>query len=70
VDCSIVIHSSERIWTFEGVIAVFAIRIMANHHLITNIVDMRATLAFPFIVLHDQALLPVGNIVPVGFSDW
>jgi hypothetical protein len=42
---------------------------MANHHLITNIVDMRATLAFScFIVLHDQAPLPVGNIVPVGFK--
>ena len=50
----------------------FAIGVVTDHNLIVDTVNMRSTfLVFARVVLHDKALLPFGNVSPVGFeSDW
>ena len=44
----------------------FPIRIMEYHDFVINTVGVRAPFGvFPLVVLHNQALLPVGNVGPV-----
>ena len=43
----------------------FLIRIMEDHDGVIYTVNMQATLCiFPLVILHNQALLPVGNEFP------
>jgi hypothetical protein len=58
--------------TFVGVCAMFAIRLVPDHDLVIDTVGVRAPLGvLSFVVLHDKALFPFGNVVPVSFeSDW
>ena len=50
----------------------FKIGIVSNHDLITNGVHVFTSLSiFTLVVLHDKALLPFSNVIPVGFErDW
>jgi hypothetical protein len=50
----------------------FAIRLVPDHDLVIDTVGVRAPLGvLSVVVLHDKALFPFGNVVPVSFeSDW
>ena len=69
---TIVINFCNNEWTLPGVVTVFTVRVMADHGLIANLVCVGSTfLVFPSIILLDKALLPFGNISPVGGKrDW
>jgi hypothetical protein len=46
----------------------FAIRLVPDHDLVIDTVGVRAPLGSSFVVLHDKALFPFGNVVPVSFA--